>query len=105
MLPLQIIIKLKHFLYFRGSHNTLTVNKPTLETEKKESDNEESDNESSDGIVPPMVNHPVKLRLHNRWPSVFTVADNMIRFPVLYKLKKEQFLTDGRKKFLTGIIV
>ena len=47
-----------------------------------------------------MVNHPVKLRLRNRWPSVFTVADNMIRIPVLYKLKKEQVLTYGEKSSL-----
>ena len=47
-----------------------------------------------------MVNHPVKLRLHNRWPSVFTVADNMIKTPVLYKLKKEQLLIDGEKRSL-----
>ena len=91
---------IKHFWYFRGSDDTLIVNKPTLETEEKESDNEESDNESSDGIVPPTVNHPVKLGLRNRWPSVFTVADNMIRTPVLYKLKKEWFLTEGEKSFL-----
>ena len=73
------------------------VNKPTLEKEEKESDNEELDNESSDGIVPSTVNHPVKLKLHNRWPGVFTVADNIIRTPVLCKLKKEQFLTDSEK--------
>ena len=87
-------------MIFQRVDNTLKVNKPTLETEEKESDNEESDNESSDGIVPPTVSHPVKLRLHNKWQSIFTVADNMIRTPVLYKLKKEQFLTDGEKRSL-----
>ena len=76
------------------------VNKPTIEKEGKESDNEEPDNESSDRIVSSTVNHPVKLRLHNRWPGGFTVADNMIRTPVLCKLKKEQFLADGVKRFL-----
>ena len=76
------------------------VNKPTLEKEEKESNNEEPDNESSDGIVPSTVNHPVNMRLHNRWPGVVAVADNMIRTPVLCKLKKEQFLADGEKSFL-----
>ena len=51
-------------------------------------------------MVRPTVNHPVKLRLYNRWPSAFTVSYNMIRTPVLYKLKKEQFLTDGEKSSL-----
>ena len=80
-LRLYIHSYIKKVWYFRGSDDTLIVNKSTLETEEKEFDNEESDNESSDGIVPPTVNHPVKLRLHNRWPNVFTVADNMIRIP------------------------
>ena len=69
MLPLQI--KIIHLLYltiwyFRGSDDTLTVGNPTLEKKEKEPDNEESDNESYDAIFPPTVNHPVKLRLHNR---------------------------------------
>ena len=51
-------------------------------------------------MIPPTVNHPVNLRLDNRWPSVFTVADNMTRTPVLYKLKKKQCLTDGEKSSL-----
>ena len=72
--------------------------------QEKESDNEESDNESSDGIVPPTDNHPVKLRLHNRWPSVFPVADNMIRTPVLYT-QKGAIPDRWWKNFLTGIIV
>ena len=96
------IYHIKQFWYFRGSHDTLTVNNPNLETE--ENAIMKSHHVSSDAIVPPTVNHPVKLRLHTRWPCVFTVTDNMIRTPVLYKLKKEQFLTDS-EKFLTGITV
>ena len=61
---------------------------------------EESDNESCDGIVPPTVNYPVNLRLHNRRASVFRVADNMIRTPVSCKLKNGQFLTDAGKSSL-----
>ena len=91
---------IKQFWYSRRSNDTLTVNNPTLGKEEKESDNEESGNESRDGMVRPTVNHPVKLRLYNRWPSAFTVSYNMIRTPVLYKLKKEQFLTDGEKSSL-----
>ena len=103
MLPLHIKILhsyIKNFWYFRGSDDTLIVNMPTIETEEKEIDNEELDNESSEWIVPPTVNYPVKLRLHNRWPSVFTVVDNMIRSPFLYKFKKELFLTDSEKSSL-----
>ena len=93
------IYYIKQFWYFRGSDDTLTVTKPILERQGKESDNEESDNDSSDGIVPPTVNHPVQLRMHNRWPNVFTVAD-MIRTWVLHKLRKEQFLRDGEESSL-----
>ena len=59
----------------------------------------------SEVMVPPntpAVNQPVKLRLHNKWLSVLTVSDNMIRNPVLYKLKKVSFLKDGEKRFLLG---
>ena len=70
------------------SNDTLIVSNPINETEEKESNNEESECEWSDRIVPPTVNHPVKLKLHNVWSSVFTVADNMIRTSILYKLKQ-----------------
>ena len=72
---------------------------PPLRERKKGFDDEELHNESSDRTVPPTVNNAVKLRLHITWQSFFTVAD-MIRVPVLYKLKKNQFLTDTEKSSL-----